>query len=194
MVENVIEEWRHRGAQLVTVDDRVSEDGDFISVNLAGKFVGDESAEDLKADEVTVEIGAEGVPEEFSENLKGVRAGDTRNFRVAYREDFTSPGLAGKTVDFEATVVAVRRQEVPELDDDFAKEHDQETLAALRESVRGDLQRMADSRSDQALREEAISKLTADYDFAIPESLIGARSRAEVARFCQYAVSPRRIS
>ena len=183
MVENVLEEWRRRGAQLVTVDDRVSEDGDFISVNLAGKFVGDENAEDLKADEVTVEIGAEGVPEEFSENLKGVRAGDNRNFRVAYREDFTSPGLAGKTVDFEAAVVAVRRQEVPELDDDFAKEHDQETLAALRESVRGDLQRMADSRSDQALREEAISKLTADYDFAIPESLLDREAEQRLRDF-----------
>jgi trigger factor len=183
MVDNVLEEWRRRGAQLVTVEDRVSEEGDFISVNLAGKFVSEENAEDLKADEVTVEVGGEGVPEEFSENLKGVKAGDKRNFRVAYREDFTSPGLAGKTVDFDATVVAVRRQEFPELDDDFAKEHDQETLEALRGSIRTDLEHMAESRSDQALREEAIRKLTGDYDFAIPDSLLDREAEQRLRDF-----------
>jgi trigger factor len=183
MVDNVLEEWRRRGAQLVTVEDRVSEEGDFISVNLAGKFVSEENAEDLKADEVTVEVGGEGVPEEFSENLKGIKAGDKRNFRVAYREDFSSPGLAGKTVDFDATVVAVRRQEFPELDDDFAKEHDQETLEALRGSIRTDLDHMAEARSDQALREEAIGKLTADYDFAIPDSLLDREAEQRLRDF-----------
>ncbi len=183
MIDNVIEEWRRRAAQLVTIEDRVSEEGDFISVNLAGKFVGDENAEDLKADDVTVEIGGEGVPEEFSEHLTGVKAGDERQFRVAYREDFTSPGLAGKTVDFNANVVAIRRQEFPALDDDFAKEYDQENLEALRASISKDLKQMAETRSDQALREETIRKITAEYDFAIPDSLIERETEQRLRDF-----------
>ncbi len=66
----------------------------------------------MRADDVQIELGGEGVQSEFNEGLTGVKAGDVREFRVSYPEDFSSKGLAGKTVDFTATVTAVRAKGV----------------------------------------------------------------------------------
>lgn len=176
-VDRVIENWRERAAQIVPVEDRASEDGDQVSVNLKGVFVDPPGDENLNADDVVIEIGAEGVQPEFTENLRGVRPDDVKEFRVAYAEDFSSSGLAGKTLDFTATVVAVRRKELPALDDDFARELGEETLDELRAGVRLGLERQAEAHAQRQLRESAVDELLKSYDFPLPESII--QSQAE---------------
>src|SRR5262249_17371881 len=146
--------------EFVPVEDRPSQDGDFVSVNLVGKHVESQEEEDLKADDVQIEIGATGVQSEFSENLLGVKAGDAREFRVVYPDDFSSKGLAGKTLDFTATVVAVREKETPELDDEFARDFgDYETLQQLRDKIRESLLASAEARAETRLRDEAVDRI-----------------------------------
>ena len=176
-VEGTLGDLRESFAQLVPVEDRPAADGDFVSVNLVGKYVAPSEApaeqEDLKADDVVIELGAEGVQPEFDEGLRGVRAGDVREFRVAYPEDFTSKGLAGKTLDFTANVVAVRRKELPELDDDLAKElGEHQTIGELREKVREDLRRHAEHQAETRLRDELFERILDSYDFPLPDSLV----------------------
>src|SRR5262245_248828 len=89
-VENVLERFRQSAAEFVPVEDRPSRDGDFVSVNLVGKYVDPPEEEDLKSDDVQIEIGADGVQPEFSENLRDVKAGDVREFRVKYPENFSA--------------------------------------------------------------------------------------------------------
>jgi trigger factor len=126
---------------------------------------------------VVIEIGAPEVQPEFSENLHGVKAGDERQFRVVYPEDFSSQGLAGKTLDFTAAVTAVRQKELPELDDDFAKEFGgEESLAELREKVRADLVKSAEARAETGLRESTIDALLEGYDFALPDSIVESQA------------------
>lgn len=184
-VERTIEDLRDSAAQLVPVEDRPSEQGDFVSVNLVGKYVDpqeEHEKEDLKADDIQIELGSEGVQPEFDENLRGVKEGDVREFRVTYPEDFSAKGLAGKTVDFTATVMAVRRKELPELDDDFAQEvSDKQTLAELREAIRENMQKQADFSADQQVRDELMEQLTNAHDFAVPETLV-ERQAAELSR------------
>lgn len=172
-VDRVVADMRENAAQLVPVEDRASETGDTVSVNLVGKYVEPAGEEDISADEVSVELGSEGVQAEFNENLTGVRAGDVREFRVVYPAEFTSPGLAGKTVDFTATIVAVRRKELPEVNDDFAKEVDgSETLEALRNNVRQRLEIGSMARAERDLRSAAIEEIMKEYDFELPESIV----------------------
>lgn len=185
-VERVIAEMRDSAAQLVPVEDRPSEVGDTVSVNLVGKYVEPAGEEDLSADDVSVELGSEGVQAEFNENLTGVRTGDVREFRVAYPAEFSSPGLAGKTVDFTATVVAVRRKELPELDDEFAKEVDgAETLDALRKNVRERLESNSAARAESELRSTAVQEVMKDYDFEVPQSIV-ERQAADLLRQLAY--------
>jgi trigger factor len=172
-VEHTLDHLRQSAAEFVPVEDRESHDGDFVSVNLVGKYVEPPEEEDLKSDDVQVEIGADGVQPEFSENLRGVKAGDVREFRVEYPENFSAEGLAGKTIDFTATVVAVREKEAPELDDEFARDFgDYENLQQLRDRVRENLTASADARAEADLREGAVKLVLEDYDFEVPSALV----------------------
>lgn len=190
-VERVIERWRENAAEFVPVEDRPSQDGDFVSVNLVGKYLQAEGEtpeahqqEDLNADAVEIEIGGEGVQAEFNENLRGVKAEDIREFRVAYPENFTSNGLAGKTLDFTATVVAVRQKELPELDDDFAKDFgDYETIQEMRDKVRENLVKNAEDQADSKVRDELLEQILSDYDFEVPSVLIEQQAQERVREF-----------
>jgi len=188
-VDRVLENWRHSAAQLVPVEDRPAQDGDSVSVNLIGKYVEPAEEEDLKAEDVVIQLGGEGVQAEFNENLLGVKTDDERQFRVAYPPDFSSPGLAGKTLDFTANVVAVRREELPTLDDDFAKEIGGagDTLAELRDNVRGNLERNAEAQAERRMRESLIDELLRDYDFSLPDTLV-ERQASELLRELAYAM------
>ncbi|MEK7832973.1 MAG: trigger factor, partial [Acidobacteriota bacterium] len=182
-VEQVINRWREDAAEFVPVEDRPSQDGDFVSVNLIGKFLDpqdEHEKEDLKAEGLEVEIGANETQAEFSENLRGVKPDDVREFRVVYPEDFNSKGLAGKTVDFTATVLAVREKELPELNDDFAKSFDvHETIQAMRDEVREGLTKNAEADADNRLSEDLITQMLETHVFEVPTVLVneGAESR-----------------
>ena len=182
-VDAVLEEWRQRSAQLVPVEERDSQKGDILSVNLKGRFVEEPDAEEIDSDGVEFELGGEGVPPEFTEYLTGVKAGDERKFRVPYPADFSEKDMAGKTVDFVATVVAVRIRELPELNDDFAKEHSQESLAEMREFLRKNLETRSRAFSDRELRNELFGKLNEAYDFPIPTSLVESDAENRMREF-----------
>ncbi len=182
-VEKAINALRENAVEFVPVEDRPSKDGDFVSVNLLGKFVDPQSEhekEDLKADGVEIEIGAESTQPEFTENLRDVKPDDVREFRVTYPEDFSSKGLAGKTVDFTATVLAVREKELPELDDEFAKSSGEyETIQQLRDNVRENLAKNAETEADNRLRESLLTQLLETHQFDVPTVLVneGVESR-----------------
>jgi trigger factor len=183
-VEHALDHLRQSAAEFVPVEDRPSHDGDFVSVNLVGKYVEPPEEEDLKSDDVQVEVGANNVQPEFNENLRDVKAGDVREFRVKYPEDFSAEGLAGKTLDFTATVVAVREKEAPELDDEFARDFgDYENLQQLRDRIRENLTASAESRADSGLREEVVKRILEDYDFEVPSALVEPQATDRAREF-----------
>jgi len=187
-VEHTLEHLRQSASEFVPVEDRESREGDFVSVNLVGKYVEPPEEEDLKSDDVQIEIGSDNVQPEFSENLRDAKAGDVREFRVRYPEDFSAQGLAGKTLDFTATVIAVREKEAPELDDEFARDFgDYENLQQLRDRIRENLTASADGRAESDLREEAVKRILEDYDFEVPSALVEPQT-AERAREFAYAL------
>lgn len=184
-IEQAINRWRENSAEFVTVEDRPSQPGDFVSINLLGKYVEPAEDEDLKAEDLQIELCAEGVQPEFNEHLVGVKEGDVREFRVVYPAEFSSPGLAGKTLDFTATVVAVRQKELPELDDEFAKQFGEEyqNLEHLRAKVQEDLQNAAEGDADFRLRDDLMETLLSAYEFQVPEVLIEQQAQDRLRNF-----------
>ncbi len=190
-IDRVVERWRESAAEFVPVEDRPSQDGDFVSINLVGNYVEPEGEqqEDLTTNDLTVELGSEGVQPEFTENLRGVKAGDVREFRVSYPEDFGSKGLAGKTLDFTTTVAVVRQKELPEIGDQFAQESGgYETLTEMREKIRERLVNEAEHESDSRLRNDLMSQIMKDYDFEIPPSIVEQRATARIEELAAYLV------
>src|SRR6185503_14293273 len=106
-VDKMIDSLRDASASLQPVEDRASQLGDTVTVNAVGKFVDEPETEEIKVDDVEVVLGGPGVQQEFTDNLTGVNADDKRTFLVDYPADFTSPGLAGKKVEYTTEVTAV---------------------------------------------------------------------------------------
>ena len=150
-VERVIENLREASASLQPVEDRPSQEGDTVTADIQGRYVEPPSDEDINVADVDVVLGGEGVLPAFNENLTGVRADEVKTFTIEYPADFNAEGLAGKTIEYTATVSAVRRKEVPELDDEWVKslgEDGVETVERLRERVRENLSRSAEHESE----------------------------------------------
>ncbi len=173
-VEKMIEGLRDASASLQPVEDRGAELGDTVTVNVQGKFVDNPDEEDIKADDVEVVLGGEGVQQEFTDSLQGTKPDDSKSFLVSYPEDFTSQGLAGKKVQYEAQVTAVRRKELPEVDDEWAKSlgDDFDSVQTLRTKIRADLERRSASESDHRLRAEVMKQLLDAHKFEVPQTLV----------------------
>jgi trigger factor len=179
-VEKMIEELREQSASLQPVEDRGAQEGDTVTVNFSGKYIEPPAEEDIKAEDVDVVVGGDGVLQDFTDQLTGTRADDAKTFRVKYPEDFSSKGLAGKEIEYTANVTAVRRKELPEMDDEWAKsfgEEGIETVASLREKLREQLEERARFESDHRLRDELMTKLTGAHEFELPDTLVEYQSR-----------------
>ena len=173
-VHKMIEGLRDASASLQPVEDRGAEAGDTVTINVQGKFVDAPDEEDIKADDIEVVLGGEGVQQEFTDNLQNTKPDDTKSFLVTYPEDFTSQGLAGKKVEYQASVTAVRRKELPEVDDEWAKSlgDDFDSVETLRSKIREDLERRSAAESDHRLRAEVMRKLLEAHKFEVPQSLV----------------------
>lgn len=174
-VQNVIDNLREASAALQPVEERASREGDTVTADIRGRFVEPPSEEDISAEDVDVVIGGEGVLPDFTEHLTGVRPDEAKTFTVVYPADFSSQGLAGKTIEYTATVTAVRRKELPEVDDEWVKslgEEGVETVEALRVRVRENLMKSSEGESDHRLRDEVLGRLIERHQFEVPETLV----------------------
>src|SRR2546423_107390 len=174
-VERVIETLREASASLQPVEDRAAEEGDTVTADIQGRYVEPPSDEDINVEDVDIVLGGEGVLPAFNENLTGVRADEVKTFEVSYPTDFNAQGLAGKTIEYTATVSAVRRKEVPELDDEWVKslgEEGVETVESLRERVRENLSKSAAHESEYRLRDDVLARLVEQHRFEVPETIV----------------------
>jgi trigger factor len=173
-VDKMIDNLREASAALQPVEDRASQLGDTVTINARGKFVDEPEAEEIKVDDVEVVLGGPGVQQEFTDNLTGVNADDSRTFLVDYPADFTSSGLAGKKVEYTTEVTAVRQKELPELDEEWVKSLGGEfdSVETFKTKVREDLEARSTFESDHNLRDELIRKLLDAHPFEVPQSLV----------------------
>ncbi|MGI8787433.1 MAG: trigger factor [Pyrinomonadaceae bacterium] len=185
--DSIVDERRQESATLVPVEDRKSEAGDTVIVDLEGTFEGEETSEPIKADDLEIKLGDDNIEKSFTENLIGVAEDEEKEFTVSYAEDFTSPMLAGKTVNYKAKVKSVGAVELPELDDEWAQSLDEgfESLEDLRSKLREDLGTAAKDEADNRLRSDLIQKLIETHEFEVPNSLIDLQARNLLNNFAQ---------
>jgi trigger factor len=178
-VERVIENLREASASLQPVEERASEEGDTVTADIQGHYVEPPSEEDINVEDVDILVGGEGVLPAFTEHLTGVRPDEAKTFTVAYPEDFNAQGLAGKTIEYTATITAVRRKEVPALDDEWVKslgEEEVETVEQLHARVRENLSKNAEHESEHRLRDEVLGRLIEQHRFEVPETIVSYQS------------------
>ena len=196
-VEKMIEAVRETSATLLPVEDRPSQLGDTVTVSVDGKFLDNPEEENIKSDEVEVSLGAEGVQQEFTDNMTGVKVDDEKTFIVTYPEDFSSKGLAGKRVEYATKVTAVRVKELPQVDDEWARSLGDEfdSVATLRTRMREDLESRASHEADERVRSQLMEKLLKAHEFEVPATLVehqtGVRLESVVRKMMSQGFDPR---
>lgn len=198
-LERELEALRERAAVFEAVEDRPSEEGDTVVASLLGVITEPkEKREPLRLEDVQVQVGAESTLEAFSHGLGGTRAGEERQFSVAYPENYPEAGLAGRTVAFTARVKAVRRKKLPGLDDAFASQvSDAKTLEELKAKLRERLEQARAQREKELTRQRLLEALLARHDFPVPEALVDrqldARLERQVRGLLAQGIDPRRV-
>ena len=203
-VDRALSNLRQRAARYEPVEDRASELGDTLLLDvvrtlrpkrliaLPGETLPEEKPESLE--NVSVEIGSEANPPGFDENLVGLKPGEEKHFDTTYPDDFTIEELRGQTVAYRATVKAIRKRVVPALDDDLAKELGFDSVDALRDRVRTDLQHEAEHLSERQLRADLLKELSSRVSIELPASMvdreIDRRLEEFVGRLFQQGVDP----
>ena len=193
-VEKTLERLRERGAKQESVEGRPVADGDIVAVDL------DRTDPDGKVDHhegVSIELGAAANPPEFDQNLVAMNVGEEKTFVIHFPEDYSVAEMANTDVTYRVTVKEIRRKVLPELDDEFAKDiGDFESLAALRDRVRADMQAEAEQHAKQHLRSDLLKQLGQRITFELPPSLvdreIDRRLEEFARRLMDQGVDPRK--
>ena len=197
-VDGMLERLRQRGARFDPIEGRPLGANDWATVDLTRQMLGgDPLAAPESHSDVTIEVGAQANPPGFDEQLIGLEAGAAKTFTVAYPADYAATELAGKSVEYTVAVKGVKQRVVPALDDEFAKDLGSfDSLAALRERVRPDLEHEATHESDGEMRGDLLKALAARVAFQVPDTLVEAeldRRVEDVARrLIEQQVDPRK--
>ena len=174
-VQAEVDRLREGFASLHPVD-RVARKGDFLLVDYRGTTDGEE-IEGAEARDFLLELGAEGILDGFEEALTGASAGDHRQARVRFPDDYRPERLAGKDAIFEVTVKEVREKQLPSLDDEFAAQASEfDTLEELRQDVVAKLRTALDRRAEEQFREAALDAAVAGAKVEIPDEVVKARA------------------
>jgi trigger factor len=169
-----LEQLRESRAVIEPVEeDRDLKDGDWAQISYKGQVEGDPEAAPIAGEDTMVEIGGKDTVEAFSAVLRGARPGQELKAEVIYPADFAEPKLAGKTVAYNVEVKAIKKRNLPELNDDFARELGQyESMADLESRIRDHMA----SRKRRVVEGETKGRLCAAlaerFPFAVPESLV----------------------
>jgi trigger factor len=193
-VDQALEGLRERSARYEPVEGRGAEHGDSVLMDLVRTanpapaiVITDAPAaqpEQDRHDNVTVDIGATANPPGFDEQLLGLEPGTHKSFDIRYPDDYAISELAGKTVNYEVTVKAIRKRIVPELDDEFAKDLGEfESLDALKARVRQDLEHEAQHEAEREIRAALMKQLAERVTFAVPQALLEREIDRRVEEF-----------
>lgn len=136
-------------------------------------FVDGEKQDDASTSGYPLEVGGDQLFPELNDALPGAHPGDTRELEVTYPDSHSDPALAGKTAQFKVLVKQVRRRQLPELDDAFAKQvSDLETMEALRERIQENLEAIGKAVADQDAREDLVRQVSDASSLDVPEVVV----------------------
>lgn len=170
-VDRDIEAMRKRNSRMV-VADRPVENGDTVILDYAG-FVGDEQFQGGTAENQELKIGSGMFIPGFEEQLIGVKAGESKDVVVTFPEEYQAKELAGKEATFKCKVHEVKFEELPELDDEFAKDVSEfDTLAELRDDARARILESVKLQCENEAKDKVIAQVYENNKIEAPATMV----------------------
>ena len=170
-VDKEIEGLQKRNARMILAD-RAIKDGDTVLFDYSG-FVGEEQFEGGTAERQELKIGSGMFIPGFEEQLVGVTPGEKKDVTVTFPEEYHSENLAGKEAVFHCLIHEVKEEQLPELDDEFAKDvSEYDTLDELKKATEERLQKNADLQSVNAAKDAVIEKVYEANKVDVPKVMV----------------------
>ncbi|AGE64420.1 MULTISPECIES: trigger factor [Bacillus] len=172
-VQNELKALQERQAELVVKEEGAVEEGNTVVLDFEG-FVDGEAFEGGKAENYSLEVGSGSFIPGFEDQLVGLEAGAEKDVEVTFPEEYHAEELAGKPAVFKVKIHEIKAKELPELNDEFAKDIDEEveTLAELTEKTKKRLEEAKENEADAKLREELVLKASENAEIDVPQAMV----------------------
>lgn len=177
---------QNRAAELVVLgDDAAVESGDFAIIDFTG-YVDGEEFEGGAAENYQLEIGSGTFIPGFEDQVIGLKKGEEKDVNVTFPEDYHAKDLAGEPVVFKVKVNEIKRKNLPELDDEFAKDVSEfDTLDELKADIKNKLEEKAAVEAENFKKESLIEQAAANATIDIPEVMVEHEINHMVNDFAQ---------
>ncbi len=163
----------------------VAEDGHQLTIDFVGSIDG-VAFEGGNGEGVDLELGSGQMIPGFEEQLVGAKSGEERDLEVDLPQEYGNKELAGRAAVFVAKVTAIKRRELPELDDDFAKDLGEfETIDDVRDKIRENLRAQLQRSSDESLHRSLLDDLVTRTSFEVPPTMVERQLESQIKQFEQ---------
>ena len=183
-VDEEIKSMSRKNSRMVTVD-RPAKDGDMVLIDYEG-WIGDEQFEGGTAERQPLKLGSGTFIPGFEEQLIGVSTGENKDVKVTFPEEYHVSDLAGKEAVFKCKVHEIKEEELPEINDEFVKDISEfDTLDELKADVKERLEKEAEAKDENAMRNNAIEKVYEANDIDVPDVMVNSEIDAMMSEFDQ---------
>ena len=171
-VEHELSHAAEHNARIVTVEDRAVENGDITVIDFEG-FVDGKAFEGGKAENHELEIGSGKFIPGFEEQIIGMKTDEEKDIKVTFPKEYPAKELAGKEATFKIKLHEIKKKELPEINDEFAKDASEfDTLEDWKKSIREKQEKANESKAKYEMEEEAIEAVCNDSKVDIPSGMI----------------------
>ena len=170
-VDNELNSVRKRNARMIDIDDRAAEMGDTVDIDFDGYLDG-ERFDGGKAEGYSLELGSNSFVPGFEDQIVGMKIGEEKDIDITFPENYT-PELAGKAVVFKIKLNGITTPELPELDDEFAKDVSEfDTIDEYKGSLRENLEKRKKDEAENDFRANILKQAVNNLKAEIPECMI----------------------
>ncbi len=171
-IEHELGHMQEHNSRLVSIDERPVESGDIATIDFEG-FVDGVAFEGGKAEKHDLEIGSNTFIPGFEDQVIGMKIDEEKDINVTFPEEYFSKELAGKEATFKVKVHEIKKKELPELDDEFAKDVSEfDTLKELKEDIKAKKEKQNEERAKYEIQEAVVKALCEDMKVEIPTGMI----------------------
>ena len=171
-IEHELSHMQEHNSRLISIDDRPVEKGDITTIDFEG-FVDGKAFEGGKAEGHELEIGSNTFIPGFEDQIIGMKIDEEKDIQVKFPEEYFSKELAGKDATFKVKVHEIKKKELPELDDEFAKDVSEfDTLDELKKSIKEKQEKQNEERAKYETEDAVIKAVCDNMKVEIPSGMI----------------------
>jgi trigger factor len=197
-VENILKNLQERAAEMISVENRKSRQGDYLLIDIGWKIEGTKGNPQLQKDS-SIHLGSSDNLPQFSRELEDLAINEEKSFTIEYPQDWRVKTLAGKKVSYQVKLKEIREKNLPPIDDNLAKDLGEfSSLSELKEKIIKDLTEEKEQKRVALLEDEILQRILEKNKIESPDIWIQQevdfRARQLVNSLVQQGIEPQQIS